>query len=75
MAGLIYRITNTEGRYAIGHAIPISTFTTAGCGYTLMYVLLRRLNRKREAMSIEERIREIDAGKMGDRHPDFRYTL
>ncbi|KAJ4375757.1 hypothetical protein N0V83_001033 [Neocucurbitaria cava] len=75
MAGQIYRITNSDGRYVIGHAVSISTITTAACGYALMYLLLRRINRKREAMSIEERIREIDAGKMGDRHPDFKYTL
>jgi MFS family permease len=75
MAGQIYRITNTDGRYVIGHAVSISTITTAACGYALSYWLLRRLNQKRDSMSIEERIREIDAGKLGDRHPDFRYTL
>jgi MFS family permease len=75
MAGQIYRISDTDGRYVIGHAVSISTITIAACGYALMYVLLRHLNRKRDAMSIEERVREIDAGKMGDRHPDFRYTL
>jgi predicted MFS family arabinose efflux permease len=75
MAGQIYRISDTDGRYVIGHAVSISTITIAACGYALMYVLLRHLNRKRDVMSIEERVREIDAGKMGDRHPDFRYTL
>ncbi|OAK97656.1 major facilitator superfamily transporter [Phaeosphaeriaceae sp. SRC1lsM3a] len=75
MAGQIYRITNSDGRYVIGHAVSISTITTAACGYTLMYFLLNRINKKREVMSIEERIREIDSGKLGDRHPDFRYTI
>jgi MFS family permease len=75
MAGQIYRITNSDGRYVIGHAVSISTITTAACGYALMYVLLQRLNKKRDSMSIEERIREIDGGKLGDRHPDFRYTI
>jgi hypothetical protein len=75
MAGQIYRIKYSDGRYVIGHAVSLSTITTAACGYAAMYVLLNRLNQKRESMSIEERIREIDAGKMGDRHPDFRYTL
>ena len=75
MAGQIYRITNSDGRYVIGHAVSITAITIAACGYTLMYFLLRRINRKREVMSIEERIREIDSGKLGDRHPDFKYTL
>jgi MFS family permease len=75
MAGQIYRITNSDGRYVIGHAVSISTITTAACGYALMYVLLQRLNKKRDSMSIEERIREIDGGKLGDRHPDFIYTI
>lgn len=30
---------------------------------------------KREAMSEEERQAEIDAGKAGDFHPDYRYAL
>ena len=75
MAGQIYRITNNDGRYVIGHAISITTITIAACGYALMYFTLRGINKKREVMSIEERIREIDSGKLGDRHPDFRYTL
>ncbi|KAF2813634.1 major facilitator superfamily transporter [Mytilinidion resinicola] len=75
MAGQIYRLKNADGRYVIGHAISLSTMTTAAVGYFTMFLLLRGLNRKRENMSIEERIKEIDAGKMGDRHPDFRYTL
>jgi hypothetical protein len=75
MAGQIYRITNNDGRYVIGHGVSITAISLAACGYATMYFLLRRLNKKREAMSIEERIREIDSGKLGDRHPDFRYTL
>ncbi|KAJ4303735.1 hypothetical protein N0V90_002636 [Kalmusia sp. IMI 367209] len=75
MAGQIYRLKDNDGRYVIGHAVSLSTMTVAAVGYATMYLLLRRLNKKREGMSIEERIREIDAGKMGDRHPDFRYTL
>ena len=75
MAGQIYRITNSEGRYVIGHSVSLSTISTAAVGYFFMFLLLRSLNRKRETMSTEERIREIDSGKMGDRHPDFRYTL
>ncbi|KAF2641550.1 major facilitator superfamily transporter, partial [Massarina eburnea CBS 473.64] len=75
MAGQIYRITNSEGRYVIGHSVSLAAMATAAIGYTAFYLILRGLNRKREAMSIDERVREIESGKMGDGHPDFRYTL
>ncbi|EUC38401.1 hypothetical protein COCVIDRAFT_33723 [Bipolaris victoriae FI3] len=75
MAGQIYRLSNSDGRYVIGHAVSICAITVAACGYGIMYIVLRKINRKRERMTIEERIREIDSGKLGDRHPDFRYTL
>ncbi|KAF1354183.1 major facilitator superfamily transporter [Lizonia empirigonia] len=75
MAGQIYRITDGDGRYVIGHAVSLTAITLAACSYATMYLLVRQLNRKREVMSIDERVREIDSGKMGDRHPDFRYTL
>ncbi|KAF1956840.1 major facilitator superfamily transporter [Byssothecium circinans] len=75
MAGQIYRITDTKGRYVIGHSVSLAAIATAAVGYTTYYLLLRRLNRKRDGMSIEERVREIESGKMSDRHPDFRYTL
>jgi len=75
MAGQIYRITDGDGRYVIGHAVSITAIAIAACGYALMYVWLQRINRKRDGMSIEARARQIDSGKLGDRHPDFRYTL
>jgi hypothetical protein len=75
MAGQIYRLKDSDGRYVIGHSVSLAAITLAACGYATMFFLLRRLNRQREEMSIEERVREIESGKMGDRHPDFRYTL
>lgn len=75
MAGQIYRITASDGRYTIGHAVSLGTITVASVGYFTMWTILNRINHKREAMSMDERVREIDQGKKGDRHPDFRYTL
>lgn len=40
-----------------------------------MWFTLWSLNRKRENMSVEEKVKEIDGGKRGDAHPDFRYNL
>lgn len=75
MAGQIYRITASDGRYTIGHAVSLGAIIIASIGYSTMWTTLNRINHKREAMSIDERVREIDQGKKGDRHPDFRYTL
>lgn len=75
MAGQIYRITASDGRYTIGHAVSLGTITVASVGYFTMWTILNSINHKREAMSIDEREREITQGKKGDRHPDFRYTL
>ncbi|KAF9871414.1 nicotinic acid plasma membrane transporter [Colletotrichum karsti] len=75
MAGQIYRITASDGRYTIGHAVSLGTITVASVGYFTMWTILNRINNRRENMSIDERSREIDQGKKGDRHPDFRYTL
>ncbi|KAI8292093.1 putative transporter [Colletotrichum sp. SAR11_240] len=75
MAGQIYRITAPDGRYTIGHAVSLGTITVASVGYFTMWTLLNKINNRRDNMSIDERAREIDQGKKGDRHPDFRYTL
>ncbi|KAF4856215.1 putative transporter [Colletotrichum siamense] len=75
MAGQIYRITASDGRYTIGHAVSLGTITVASVGYFTMWTLLNKINNRRDNMSIDERAREIDQGKKGDRHPDFRYTL
>ena len=75
MVGQFYRITDSGGRYVIGHPVSLTTITLAACGYVTMYFLLRRLNQRREAVSIEKRIQEINFGTIGDRHLDLRYTL
>ncbi|KAI0128270.1 major facilitator superfamily transporter, partial [Xylariales sp. AK1849] len=75
VSGQIYRLTAVDGRYTIGHAVSIGAIILAAVGYFSMFTTLKRINDKRDNMSAEERIRELDAGKKGDRHPDFRYLL
>ena len=50
------------------------TITLAASGYAPIYFLVFQLNQKREAMSINERVWEVNSGKMGNFHPGFRYT-
>ncbi|KAI0594604.1 major facilitator superfamily transporter [Biscogniauxia sp. FL1348] len=73
LAGQIYRITASDGRYTIGHAVSLGGILLAACGYSTMWFCLKTINERRDEMSVEEKIQEIDAGKKGDRHPDFRY--
>ncbi|KAI1496466.1 major facilitator superfamily transporter [Biscogniauxia marginata] len=75
LAGQIYRITASDGRYTIGHGISLGTIVLAAFGYFAMWTCLTRINRRRDNMSINDKIQEIDAGKKGDRHPDFRYIV
>lgn len=75
MAGQIYRITASDGRYTIGHAVSLGAITIASVGYSTMWIVLNKINHERQAMGIDERARDIAEGKKGDRHPDFRYTL
>jgi hypothetical protein len=74
MAGRSYRISSSDGRYAIGHVVSLSVIVTAAAGYFLMFALLRRLNVKREAVLINERVREIGTGMKRNSHPNFSYT-
>ncbi|ORY59120.1 major facilitator superfamily transporter [Pseudomassariella vexata] len=75
MAGQIYRITAKDGRYTIGHAVSLAAIMVAACGYCVMFSTLRGINQRKDGMSVEDRVKEIEAGKKGDRHPDFRYVL
>ncbi|ETS82371.1 hypothetical protein PFICI_04247 [Pestalotiopsis fici W106-1] len=75
MAGQIYRLTEADGRYTIGHAISLATVVLAAIGYFVMWAALKRANDKRDNMNAEDRAMQIEAGKSGDRHPDFRYVL
>lgn len=75
LAGQIYRIQAADGRYTVGHAVSLGAIVLASVGYSVMYTALRRLNARRDKMTADERIRELDAGKKGDGHPDFRYVL
>ncbi|USW51509.1 Putative major facilitator superfamily, MFS transporter superfamily [Septoria linicola] len=75
LAGQIYRITDGDGRYVIGHAVSLAAIVYAALGYCGLFVILRWINQRREKMSEDEQTKLIDAGAKGDRHPQFRYTL
>lgn len=72
--GQIFRTTK-NGKYVVGISASIAAVILACAGQITLYFYLRRANKKREAMTEDERVREIGAGKTGDFHPDYRYAL
>lgn len=75
MAGQIYRITNSGGRYVMGLAVSLAAIACASVGYAAIFVCLKGLNKRREQPTEDEKMRMIDTGVKGDRQPDFGYTL
>lgn len=41
----------------------------------ILYVYLRRQNKIRDSLTVEDRARWIDEGSTGDAHPDYRFIL
>ena len=72
--GQIFRTTN-NGKYVVGISASMAAVILACAGQITLYFYLRRANKRREAMTEDERVREIGAGKTGDFHPDYRYAL
>ena len=59
----------------MGLSASMGAVLLACAGQIVLYLYLRKENKRRESMTEEERVREIGAGKMGDFHPDYRYAL
>lgn len=74
VVGQIFK-TKVGGKYLLGLSFSLGAVLLAACGHTALYFLLSRENKKREALTQEEREYEIEHGKGGDFHPDYRYAL
>jgi len=59
----------------MGLSASMAAVLLACAGQIVLYLYLRKENKRRESMTEEERDREIGAGKQGDFHPDYRYAL
>ncbi|KAI8144410.1 major facilitator superfamily domain-containing protein [Fennellomyces sp. T-0311] len=66
-------------KYLMGHTIALSCFGLEIFVILALRIMLNRANKKREAMTPEEKGQEIEKyggeNLVGDRHPDFRYAL
>ncbi|RXK38883.1 hypothetical protein M231_03832 [Tremella mesenterica] len=74
VAGQIY-MARDKPNYHIGHSISMAFMCVALVFTFIKAWYLKRVNKRREEMSPEERQRLIDEGVVGDIHPDFRLKL
>ena len=72
--GQIFR-TKQNGKYVMGLSASLAAVLLAVLGHVSLYMYLKRENRRRNNLTEEQRQAEIDAGKAGDFHPDYRYAL
>ena len=70
-------ITSQAPRYPVGYGVVLGTSVLSGLAATVLYVGLRRENRKRDRGERDEHFRmskeELD--NAGDDHPQFRFAL
>ncbi|KAI8144101.1 major facilitator superfamily domain-containing protein, partial [Fennellomyces sp. T-0311] len=66
-------------KYLKGHTIALCTVFLQSVMIIVLRIIFKRINAKRDAMTPEEKERELTKfkhpGLIGDRHPDFRYAL
>ncbi|KAL4939801.1 hypothetical protein BDV06DRAFT_230815 [Aspergillus oleicola] len=76
VVGQIFK-TTVDGKYLLGLSFSLGSIVLAACGHASLYLLLRYHNKKRDAMSEEEKELESEHHnrKGADFHPDFRYAL
>jgi hypothetical protein len=73
VVGQIFK-TTVDGKYLLGLSFSLGSILLAIVGHTALYVHFKRENRRRDALASEQREAEIQSGKIGDFHPDFRYS-
>ncbi|KAI2619308.1 MFS general substrate transporter [Hypoxylon sp. NC1633] len=74
VVGQIFK-TTVNGKYLLGLSFSLGAVLMAITGHAAQYYIYSSANKRRDAMTEEERQYEIEHGKGGDFHPDYRYTL
>lgn len=75
VVGQIFAHRTQDGKYLLGLSFSLGSALLACLGHATLYWHLKRENEKRMSMSDEEKEHEIQHGKGGDFHPDYRYSL
>ncbi|KAH8897535.1 MFS general substrate transporter [Thozetella sp. PMI_491] len=74
VVGQIFK-TTVNGKYLLGLSFSLGSVILAALGHLTLYLFFKRENKRRNALTEEEREYEIHNGKGGDFHPDYRYAL
>jgi MFS family permease len=74
VVGQIFK-TPYNGKYLLGLSFSLGSVCLAAVGHISLALYLKHENRKRDAMTPEEREKAIADGADGDFHPDYRYTM
>ncbi|KAI0150547.1 major facilitator superfamily domain-containing protein [Xylariaceae sp. FL1272] len=74
VVGQLFKYT-VDGKYLLGLSFSLGAVFLAACGHTTLFLYKKHENKRRENLSEEQRQHEIEHGKGGDLHPDYRYTL
>lgn len=74
VVGQIFKAT-VNGKYLLGLSFCLGSILLASIGHATLYWHFKRENKKRENLTPQQREHEIQYGKGGDFHPDYRYAL
>jgi hypothetical protein len=62
-------------KYVLGHAVSLGALVITVILSIAQMVYLRWENKKRDRGERDDRLAQENEGKLGHRHPNFRYTL
>lgn len=72
MASNFYRQQDAPG-YVLGHALELGFCAVGMVAVVALRLSYQRINRRRDAL--DEPVDPVEAAKLGDRSPGFRYML
>jgi MFS family permease len=74
VVGQIFK-TTVNGKYLLGLSFSLGAIVLASLGHLTLYWHFKRENRRREALTPEQREWEVVHGKGGDFDPNYKYSL
>ena len=68
------RDTDSAIRYITGYSVSLAFLWVSAACCTILFLGVRRENKKRDRGERDYRLQEPDADNLGDDHPSFRFT-
>jgi uncharacterized membrane protein YidH (DUF202 family) len=73
--GTFIYLQRDSPKYILGHAVSLGALIITVVLASAQVAYLRWENNKRDRGERDERLDQDNAGRLGHRHPNFRYTL